>query len=97
MTTTYTKEVIMTNLSSNPRWIERGLIVLYERQTRDEQESHSTNVFNKIGFNKPDSSYLSYCAKWVLSGRPLSGRHLEKCGQKLPKYWKQIKTLIESK
>jgi hypothetical protein len=96
-TTTFTKEVIKSNLSTNPKWIERALVVLYEYQTDSEKSTNKTQIFNDLGFNKPDSSYLSYCAKWVKSGRSLSGVHLTKCGQKLPKYWRQIKELIENK
>jgi hypothetical protein len=93
----YTKEEIKNNLSTNPRWIERGLVVLFERQTLDEQRSGSTIVENKMGFNGSDSRYLSYCAKWVLGGKHLNEKHLEKCGKRLPKYWKQIMSIIEEK
>lgn len=94
-TTTYTKEFIQEKLTSNPKWIERGLIVLYNRQTEDEKQSSETKWDNGKGFSGSDSKYLSYCSKWVLSGRSLSGVHLEKCGKKMRKYWKQIKEEIE--
>ena len=87
---TYTKEFIQQQLTSNPKWVERSLIKLYERQTRDEQTTRETSNSNGVGFNKSDSRYLSYCSQWVLSGRSLSGNHLIKCGVKLQKYWGQI-------
>lgn len=93
----YTKEVIKENLSSNPKWIERALVVLYNRQTEDEKITKETYYENGIGFNGSDSRYLSYCASWVLKGNRLNEKHLEKCGKKLPKYWKQIKDIIENK
>lgn len=93
----YTKEVIQENLSTNPKWIERALVVLYERQTYDEKVTKETIKENGIGFNSSDSRYLSYCSEWVLKGNRLNGKHLEKCGKKLPKYWRQIKEIIESK
>ena len=86
----YTKETIQQNLQSNPMWIERALVVLFNRQTNDEQKTQDTREWNGMGFNKPDSRYLSYCSKWVIGGRHLNEKHLLKCGSKLPKYWKQI-------
>lgn len=94
---TYTKEFIQSQLTTNPKWIERGLIVLFNRQTEDEKSSHETKWENGMGFNGSDSGYLTYCAKWVLQGRRLNEKHLEKCGGKLKKYWKQILEEIESK
>jgi hypothetical protein len=93
----YTKEQIKENLSTNPKWIERGIVVLYQRQTEDEKRSGNTITENRIGFNSSDSRYLSYCAKWVLGGNPLNEKHLKKCGKMLPKYWKQIMDIIKSK
>lgn len=87
---TYTKEFIQEKLSTDSRWVERSLIKLYGRQTEDEKTTKETRWENGMGFNGSDSRYLSYCSQWVLSGRSLSGVHLEKCGKKLQKYWKQI-------
>jgi hypothetical protein len=94
---TYTKEMIQEKLSSDPRWIERGLIVLYNRQTEDEKTSENTKWDNGMGFNGTDSRYLSYCSRWILKGNHLTGHHLEKVGKKLPKYWGQIMEEIEKR
>lgn len=87
---TYTKEFIQNKLMTENSWVERSLIKLYEKQTLDEQRVKETKYQNKVGFNSSDSPYLSYCSQYVLSGRSLSGHHLEKCRGKLMKYWKQI-------
>ena len=94
---TMTKEFIQEQLQYNPKWIERGLVVLYNRQTQDEKENVMTKYENGIGFNGSDVRYLTYCSKWVMSGKSLSGVHLQKCGKMLKKYWKQIKEEIELK
>jgi hypothetical protein len=86
----YTEEFIKSKLSTDPRWIERGLVVLFNRQTEDEKNTQQTKWDNGMGFNGSDSGYLSYCSKWVLSGKNLNEKHLKKCGSKLPKYWRQI-------
>ena len=93
----YTKEQIQTNLRTNQRWIERTLVVLYQRQTSDEQTTGQTREFNGIGFNGPDSRYLSYCSRWILRGNHLNQKHLEKCSSRLPKYWRQVQELIKEK
>ena len=47
-----TKEYIQEQLQSNPKWIERGLVVLYNRQTQDEKENviyiKNTDIGNMI-------------------------------------------------
>jgi hypothetical protein len=94
--TTYTKEFIQTKIATDARWTQRALVVLFEMQTADEQTYGETAHNNGAGFNSSDSRYLSYCAKYVMSGRPLSGQHLAKCAVKLQKYWRQIKNAIEA-
>ena len=43
--------------------IGRALVQLFKRQTRDEQETHSTNNHNNIGFAGCDAKQGSYAAK----------------------------------
>jgi hypothetical protein len=93
-TTIYTKEFIQSKLSTDVKWIERGIVVLYNLQTQDEKESTETKWENGVGYNSSDSRYLTYCAKWIMKGNKLSGQHLDKCSKKLPKYWKQIQSII---
>ena len=93
----YTKEQIKENLSTNLSWMERTVIVLYNRQTEDEKFSKETKHQNGIGFNGTDSRYLTWVAEYLLKGNHLSGRHIEKVGKKLPKYWRQVKELIEER
>jgi hypothetical protein len=91
---TYTKEFIQEKLMTEVRWVERSLVKLYERQTRDEQISRETICENGIGFNSSDSRYLTYCSQWILKGNPLNEKHFIKCGSKLKKYWRQIQECI---
>ncbi len=93
----YTKEFIQEKLSNDLRWIERGVLVLFNRQTEDEKTQLGTHWDNGRGFNKSDSRYLSYISNYLMGGRHLSGRHLEKVSSKLPKYWKQIQEEIKLK
>ena len=94
---TYTKEFIKEKLSTDIRWIERGVVVLFNRQTEDEKRSSSTISQNGMGFTGSDSHYLTYVSNYLLSGRHLSGKHLEKVKRVLPKYWRQIQEEILNK
>jgi hypothetical protein len=94
---TYTKEYIQEKLSSDVRWMERAVIVLFDRQTDDEQVTDSTVHQNGRGFNGTDSRYLTYVSKYLLKGGRLTGPHVSKVGRKLPKYWRQILEEIELK
>lgn len=93
----FTEEQIKEKLSTDQRWIERALVVLHDLQTKEEQSIGTTIEDNGKGFNGMDGRYLSYCANWVRKGKPLNEKHMKKCGEKLPKYWKQISNMIENK
>ena len=93
----YTKDFIREKLSTDAKWIERAVLVLFARQTDDEQAHQLTRWENGRGFNSSDSRYLTYIAKYLLGGRHLSGRHLEKVASKMPKYWRQIFEEIQLK
>ena len=86
----YNETVVMELIETNQPFLERALVKIYDRQTEDEQVAKVTHYHNHIGFNSADARNMSYYAKWVQSGRPLSGTHLEKCKKTLKKYRKQI-------
>lgn len=96
---TYTKEFIKEKLTTDQRWIERAIIVIYNNQTSTEQVNKYTSEKNGIGFCSYDANYFSYLAKYLLSNKNnhLSGKHLEKAKKAIPKYWKQILVEIEYK
>ena len=93
----YTKEYIQAKLSTDIRWIEKAVLVLFSRQTDDEQTQQTTRLENGRGFNSSDSRYLTYVSNYLLGGRHLSGRYLEKVSAKMPKYWRQILEEIQIK
>ena len=65
-------------LLSNTRAVERAILALYHCQTLDEQQSSSTQHQNGRGFNAFDAEVGSYYARWLLSGRHLTGHHVGK-------------------
>lgn len=84
------KEQIKSLLLSNDRAVERAMCALYARQTADERSSSTTQHTNGRGFNAFDAPKGSYYARWVNSGRRLTGRHLESARKMAIKYVGQL-------
>lgn len=88
---------IKTNLESNPRWIERAIVVLYERQTADEKMVQETGHNNGVGFNKPDARRMSFIAEFLKKGGHLTTEKALKYGLRLQKYAGQLARIAEEK
>lgn len=86
----WTKEIIQEKLRSNNLWLERAIVALFKYQTAQEQMIEQAITENNVGFNKPDSRRLSYYAKWINSGRHLTGPHIEIARKKVLKYSGQL-------
>lgn len=92
-----TKTQIIAMLASNNRAVERALVALYHRQTVDEQHTSTTKHSNGVGFNAKDAEYATYLAKWVLSGRRLTGSHLA-AGRRIATYYaRQLAEMSETR
>ena len=72
----WTREDITALLTSSDRAVERGVVAIWQRQTADEQATETTRHSNGIGFSGWSAHSGSYYAKWVESGRRLTGKHL---------------------
>lgn len=75
---TWNRKKINELLRTNDRAVERAMLRLHDLQTNDEQTSNSTKYLNNQGFSAAHANKGSYYARWVRSGRRLSGRHLDK-------------------
>lgn len=84
------REQVKALLLSNDRAVERAISALYARQTEDEKSSSSTQHPNGRGFNAFDANQGSYWARWVNSGRHLTGKHLVGARQMCLKYVGQL-------
>jgi hypothetical protein len=106
METTWTKERMFKLLDSNHAAVERALVVLLERQTPDEQVTHSTHHLNAEGFSAAHSGRGTTYAKWVLHGLSQglkygqcikSSLHKELARRLVKHYWKQLIQEAEAK
>ena len=88
------KTHIKNQLATNPAWALRALVKIYERQTADEQCSGITKEDNGVGFSGVDANILSSFATQVLNGRNLSAKQMAIVYKKMPRYWKQVASLI---
>ena len=75
---TWTRNEIDALLKRSPRAVGRAMIVLHARQTADEQRADTTKHKNNRGFCSWAAKRGSYYARWVQSGRVLTGWHLQK-------------------
>lgn len=88
----HTIETIKALLDRSPEMVRKSLVILYQRQTLDEQQSNVTHHLNGRGFCAYDANFGSSLAKQVMEGRPFSPRQIE-AGRKLAK--KYARQLVE--
>ena len=85
-------------LSSDVRWAKAGCARIFEYQTRDEQETDSTRIWNGVGFSGADAEILSSFAKQINAGTFVgSPKQLEILFKKMPKYAKQLDRIAQAK
>jgi len=87
----YTENEVRVKLSSDPKWIERAIVRLYERQTADEQRAEHTRNLNNRGFQPCDAFMFTRFAKWILSGKYLTPNQLAYCGMNHPKATRRVR------
>lgn len=84
-------------LTMNDRAVERAILAIYNRQTYDEQVSSDTKHSNGIGFSGADARLGTYYAKWIMSDKNLSGKHLDKARMMSYKYVRQLCEIATAK
>ncbi len=75
----WTVDEVLRRLQRSDIFVERALMVLYARQTTDEQNSQSTRETNGVGFNQADAYWCTKLARQVIANRddPNSRYHTE--------------------
>jgi hypothetical protein len=89
---------IREKLETSDRWLIRGILAIYARQTADEKSAEETVENNGIGFSGFDAQILSSYATQILeweAGRstyrnPLSRPQIEAARRKMAKYAGQL-------
>jgi hypothetical protein len=71
-----TKQELITLLATNDRAVERAVMVLFERQTADEQNLETTREKNGVGFTGVDGEIGCSMAKFYLRNRYLTPKQI---------------------
>lgn len=93
----HTKESILALLETNDKAVARALVVLYNRQTADEQRTEDTRHSNGIGFTSADAFMGTSMAKQYIKFNSLSNKQVAywrkrdaKGRMRIGKYWRQL-------
>jgi hypothetical protein len=86
----YNAEQIVALLNTSDKAVERGIVAIYRRQTVDEQNDATTKHHNGMGFNARDARFGTYMAKYVLDGKPLTGKFLDTARKMTKRYVRQL-------
>lgn len=84
---------IREKLSTDDRWILRGLLVIYSNQTTDEQSAGMTKYNNNIGFTGADAAFLTSLAQQYQRKSFLSEKQMPYLRKKMPKYSGQLESM----
>ena len=86
----WTPEEIRALLDRSLEAVERAVVAIYRRQTEDEKEAYETKHHNRVGFAACHAGLGTYYAKWILSGKHLSGSHVERARRMVRHYAGQL-------
>lgn len=93
----WTRDEIDEILKANPRAVERAMVRLFELQTEVERETSATRIHNNVGFSSYAARRGSYYARWVTSGKQLTGKHFESALKIALRHSRQLVDLANSK
>lgn len=86
----FTRGMIDEILNRSDRAVEVGICRLNQLQTADERQQQTTKYHNNVGFQSCYARSGTYMANWVMSGRKLTGKHLEKARKICLKHSRQL-------
>jgi len=86
----WTPEEIRALLDRSLEAVERAVVAIYRRQTEDEKEAYETKHQNRVGFAACHAGLGTYYAKWILSGKHLTGSHVERARRMVRHYAGQL-------
>jgi len=84
------KESIQLLLDKSDQAVYNGLMRIYNRQTRDEQNYQETRDWNTIGFTGVDGNIMSSYAEFYKKTGFLTPKQLTIARKKMKKYWRQL-------
>lgn len=89
------KNFLKNKLATDKSWATRALVRIHQRQTLAEQSCQHTIEANGVGFSGCDAEILSSFADQFNKRGSLSEKQMKLVFRKMPRYWQQIKSLID--
>lgn len=86
----YTETMIRAMLKQDVEFLYKALLLLFERQTEDEQDVLKTKHRNHVGFSAADGGTLSKYAEQLQQNGKLGPLTMEDCRFRMLKYSKQL-------
>lgn len=84
------KEDIKHKLLTDNRWLIKGLLAIFNKQTEDEKASEVTKHDNGVGFGGADGNILTSMAKFYNTRGFLTNGQLTYLRKAMPKYAGQL-------
>lgn len=78
------------NLAKSDAWVIRGLLVIYNNQTRDEQDILANNHANGIGFTSADARFMTLMAQYYIKHKKFSTQQIFIIRKNMMKYASQL-------
>ena len=94
---TWTKDEIKENLVSSDKWLARGLLAIYDKQTVAEVNSYSTIENNSVGFDGLDAEILTSIAQQLRERGTMSYKQTTLVRKKMTKYAGQLAKIANGK
>lgn len=88
---------IRAKLKTDFKWCRRALVVLYQRQTEDEQHATRTKHDNDRGFNQPDARRGSELARKAMQPVLFEPSEVLEARKLLMKYAGQLARIANAK
>lgn len=86
----WSREVILEMIQTNDYMLCRGIIAIWNKQTKDEQRIQDTRHYNGVGFNGVDAKFLSSIASQLERGKKLSSKQIYCSRKRMLKYAGQL-------
>ena len=90
---TWTKEEIKNLLETRDDAVVRGLLAIWEKQTKAEQEFGETAEHNNVGFNAIDAKICSSFVRFYNEAGFLTKKQMVIARKKIMKYAGQLKKI----
>lgn len=84
------KEEIQHKLETNNKWLIKGLLAIYNKQTQDEKSAEVTKHDNGVGFGGADGNILTNRAKFYIERGFLTEAQLKYVRKAMKKYAGQL-------